>query len=393
MKKLILIVALITISVTGKVYAQSEGAKYHSKSKTQQTFNVNKGLINLKDFIVLNEGRLILELSDLHDYESFRNLDSILLQFRKDISFYKDSLEANPTGGVRIDYALSEDYPFKKIRFKKYGSDGNIFLNQGGDISRLKFEQDTISIVIQKSKPGLGRRKSAPCMIPYSIQATFVLGNYYDIDKVIADKVLKGIVDTCEKESQLKATIKHPYNNPLSIIYNPYYSGKGRFQIAKILIGDENDVFAVRVKQRAFGGDFHLGAGVVRNMMAQVSEFGFQYMKHTKWNMKNYDFFKVSVSTYVLFDKDLAGNYITNSNLFINADVGSVYEGNEEGWIGKRASFGVGYLVVNNGGYFKNTTLKVFTDLEIIPKLTIVPEIIMTDNFKQIFPGFTIKVF
>lgn len=394
MKKLIFITALIAIGAAGKVHAQNAyetGAqKALSMSKTEQTFNVKESMINLRDFVDLREGKMILELSDLHDYESFRNLDSILRNFRKDVAFYKDSLAATPTAGVRIDYVVNEEYPFKKIRFKKYNSDGSIYLNQGGDISKLKFEQDTINIIMMKSKPGLGKGK---CMIPYSVRATFVLGNYYDVDKIIAGGELKKIVDTLEKTSQLKKTIKNVYSHPLTIYYNPYYSGKGSYTQLPWL---RNEPYLTRFsgrKRNTLSVDVNIGAGLIRNMVAPMTQEGIRYTRHTKWNHKNYDFFSVFASQYFLFEKDASGNFLVKDNWFINADVGSVYDGNEVGWLGKKVSFGVGYLVVNKGDYFKNNTFKVFTDLQVVQRFTIVPELIFTNNFKQIFPGITLKVF
>ncbi|MCW3122185.1 MAG: hypothetical protein JWQ38_1677, partial [Flavipsychrobacter sp.] len=128
MKKLILSTVLILISLQAQLYAQNDyvsaGMKRMSvKSKAELTFNANEEMIYIKDFVVLKQGRMILELNSMKDYESFRNLDSILQLLRKDIAFYKDSLDADPTDHVRIDYALNEEYAFKKIRFKKYKPD------------------------------------------------------------------------------------------------------------------------------------------------------------------------------------------------------------------------------------------------------------------------------
>ena len=391
MKKLTLITALMMISLAGKLRAQSYVAKQMDKSKTDQTFNANEGLINIKDYVVLKEGRMILELSDLHDYESFRNLDSILVGFRNDIAFYKDSLQANATGHVRIDYVINSEYSFKKIRFKKYNADGNIFMNQDGEISKLKFEQDTVRIVIQKSKPGIARRKNAPCMIPYTIQATFLIGNYYDIDKILADKVLNHIVDTLEKGSQSKRARKNIYSNPISVVYNPYYSGRYGFQRYDWLIDNEYDTYRFKHKSRFVSVNANLGAGLVRNTVTPTGDAGIQYNDYARG--EDMDFLRVFVSPYYFFSKNEGGQNVVNYNWFVNVDIGSVYDANMNRWLGKKCSFGIGYLVYQKGGYFTNNTFKVFTDLQVMPRFNIVPEIIFTDNFKQIFPGFTIKLF
>ncbi len=395
MKK-ILFTVLAIASATGHLLAQSDyvsaQAKYRSRSKAEQTFNAYEGLINIRDFVVLKEGRLILELSDLNDYKDFHNMDSLLERFQKDITFYKDSLRSDPTGNMRIDYAMNTEYGFKKIRVKRYRPDGNMFLNNNGDISRLKFEQDTVRLVIQKFKPGLGNKKN-PCMIPYSIQATFLLDNYYDVDKVIADHALRGIIDTLENRSRNKGTEKMIYSHPISILYNPYMTGKNIRVYKKTLMTSDN--ISYRHPKRKFDLDVYMGAGLVRNTLATMAEAGFRWNNRVgnRNNTQDRDFVRLSVAPYFFFGKNIKGEYTVSDNWFINACVGSVYGTNAETWLGPEASFGVGYLAVNNGGYFKGTTMKVFTNLQIRPKFTISPEVIATNNFKQFFPGFTVKVF
>jgi hypothetical protein len=264
-------------------------------------------------------------------------------------------------------------------------------VNQKGDISKLKFEQDTVRIVIQKSKHGLGNNRTGGCMIPYSIQATFLLDNYYDVDKVVADNVLKGVIDTLEKSSQQKKHMGYKiYSNPFSIIYNPYYSGKSALQVQDRLMKNEYDNSPRQRKNNYFSGTFYLGAGIVRNTFASMGEVGIQYNKGGSFD---HNIFSLSASPYLFFSKNAEGANVVNDNWFVNVDIGTIEQTKQEGWFGRKATAGVGYLVVQKGDYFKNTTFKIFTDLEFVKGFTIVPEIIFTDNCKQIFPGFTIKVF
>ena len=399
MKNLILGTGLIAISLQGRLYAQTDHTSAYSKfmlrSKIEQTFNLDGRFFRIRDFVTLKEGRMILDLYKVSDYESFKNLDSILTVFRKDVAFYKDSLDANLTGGMRIDYVLSDDYSFKKIRFKRHNGDGEIFMNKDGEIARLKFEQDTIRIIIQKSMPGIARHKSQPCDVPYSVQATFILGNYYDIDRVIGDKVLAGIIDTLEKSSQPKKTKKKYYQLPFTIVYNPYYNGKSGLDRIEWLMNNEYDHFGLPHKPRFLSVNATIGVGLVRNTVTPTADIGIQYNKY--WYPDMHNLFRLSVSPYCFFDKDAQGNFILNDNWFINADIGSSYDNGQTGyvggWFGKECTFGVGYLFAGKGGYFKNSTFKLFTDVMQIRGITIVPEFIFTNDFKQIFPGITVKVF
>ncbi len=396
MKRLILTAALILISLAPKLYAQSDEdntssyTKLMSRSKTESTFELWQGLIQTRAFVVLKEGRLILDLGDEVDYESFHNLDSVLTVFRKDIAFYKDSLSANPTSNVRIDYVLNADYAFKKIRFMIHEAHGSSFLNRDGEISKLKFEQDTIRIIIHKTKPGIGNGKNGPCSVSYAVQATFILGNYADIDKVIADHVLAGIIDTLEKGSHVKRKHRYDYK-PLTVVYNPYYSGKGAFTRRNYLMSNEFALSSDYNKSKiSFNPQF--GVGIVRNTLTPTADIAFQYNRY--WNnFKERNMFRLSGTGYYFFDKDSKGSFVVNDNWFISATVGNISQHNDPGWYGKQSTFGIGYLVSRKGDYFKKNTFRVFTDIMLVRGISVVPEVIFTDNFKQIFPGISVKVF
>lgn len=396
MKKLILSAALILLSAYGALFAQDNAeesytARLMGMTKAAQTFNVNENLINIRDFVVLREGRMMLELTDITDYESFRNMDSILREFKKDIAFYKDSLAANPVGNVRIDYSYSPGFSFKKLRFKRYNPDGSMFLNQGGDISRLKFDQDTICIILQKEKPGIGGR----CMIPYTVQAVFYLDNYYDVDRLLADNMLNKVVDTLEKVSRTKESHvnKKRLFSQYSITYNPYYAGEGSLQMVEWLMKNEYSLPARKRTNEFISINATLGLGLVRNTLAPTGDIGIQYSKY--WGSRSmHNLTRLSASPYFLFDKDEKNNYVVRDNWFINAEIGSIYDKKNKAKLTDReVTFGVGYLVLQKGDYFKNTTFKIFTNLMLTDGLTLMPEIIVTDNFKQIFPGLTLKIF
>jgi hypothetical protein len=401
MKKTILATALALASLQGNLFAQmnsyQEGRLDALKqSKTEQTFNPNYFYINLKDFVTLKEGKMTLEMHYFKDFDNFRNIDSVLAVAMKDIAFYADSLNADPTGHLRIDYVANTDYSFKKIRFKRYPSDGNIFMNQDGEISKLKFDQDTVNIIIQKSRESIGSKK---CTIPYSIRASFIVGNYTDINKIVASKELPPIMDTLEKMSQprnrkinQKSKPNELWSKPMSIIYNPYYYGEGAVTTYKKVLDNEYDVTSPQKNDKLLLGG-SVGIGLIRNMITPTADIAITLEKYYRKNKYNdYDFFSVSVSPYFLFEKNVEGGYITDDNWFINAEVGTVYHKKAYGWVGNMVSFGAGYLFRQKGGYFQNTTLKIFTSLEVTKGITISPELISTNNFKQIFPGITLKV-
>ncbi len=390
MKKTILCLALMLISQAGSLFAQdgNYSAEYRAnqnRSKTDKTFNIWTLHINLRDIVQLKDAKMTLEMQNITDFENFKKLDSILMNFMKDIAFYKDSLDMQAAGHVRIDYVISPEYSFKKIRFKKYYPDGDIYINRSGETSKLKLEQDTIHIIVEKL---LHKSK---CAIPYNIQATFVLDNYTDVDKIIADRAeLHRILDTLEKENRTKQTDK-PHRYPeMTIVYNPYFFGPNSFIKRK---GVDAGNLSLIHDHDYINFNANVGAGVVLNTVAPFAEFGASLISQWLRGTRTYSFYKMFASSYYFFERDAAGNISVKDNWFINASVGTNWGKAAPGWVGHNADFGVGYLVSQKGNYFKSTTFKVFTDIRLANGINLSPEFIFTNNFKQIYPGISLKVF
>ena len=130
------------------------------------------------------------------------------------------------------------------------------------------------------------------------------------------------------------------------------------------------------------------GAGLVRNNITPYGEAGIFLMNSgRKGRDASHPFLHLSTSAYFLFNQDSKGNYLVNDNWFLNASIG-------EATNTSTLSMGAGYLYYSKGNYFTGTTLKVFIDIKLVKNgLTITPELISTNNFKQIFPGLTLKAF
>lgn len=316
-----------------------------------------------------------------------------MLQMRRDLAFYKDSLEDMNGGNVRIDYLLHPTQYHKEIRIKKYSPDGDIFVQRPGELSRLKIEDDTVRIIM--SIPRDPRWKiTDDASEDRFIQVTFCLNNYTDIDDIAKDKeMLNHIIDTLAKTS----ASKWPLGSTASVIYRPYlntdkHSKSMRMQKTRGVLEDERFVYA-SLDKIVIGGS--IGAGLLRNTLTPVSEINLEYQYHSKVlnQQKYYSFVKLSATHYFLFSTDIKGHNIVSDNGFINLEFGKQQDAKFFGAGCRRASVGIGYLSLSEGGYFQNLTMKAFTNIEIVRGLTICPEFIFTNNFKQIFPGITLKIF
>jgi hypothetical protein len=404
MKKLLLSAALLTGTLFTTEAQENDDTHKRPKPPTQTEWNFNMPSlnVNIRDYAYLpNKAKMIIELTNVEQYKELGNLDSVLRVFLQEISFYKDSLE-NGCGPVRIDYAIDEAFSFNKIRFKKHASDGQIFMSRPNDKALLKLDQDTVRIyyrhnpVVDAGKDSWNIRK----YYPRFYQVTFCVNNYTDLAAIAADKAtLQHALDTLYATKR-ESTRENPYYNPSSARYNPYAPAlketrKGwlpyadlRFkQYGGLVESDNARNWSNLQRSDVLTLTANVGAGLIRNVLAPTAEMGLQInhhgkrLYHEKYHTWNY---RLYASSFFFFDKDLSGNYLVKDNWFVNFDMCEQDD----------LYFGAGYLFAQKGDYFKGVTTKLHFDVRLLKSgLTLSPQIIFTNDFKQVFPGLTLKVF
>ena len=401
MRKLTLCTVLIIIGLQGALFAQT---KNHNtlldRTKTQRVFEpCTDWNIRFRDIVELKYGsKMILDINQTSDYNYFRPMDSLLIRFKDAISFYQDSLNNLGTAHVRIDFVIDENSDTRKIRFKKYAADGDSYLSNGSGnkVSMLKLESDTVRLIILKK---VTVHKSF--YEPRAIQATFILNNYSDINNIIAEQaVIQQAIDTLRQTKQARlhyADTSGGRNWFATTMYKPYQIGDKkylpRFHIYLGILNNDLD-FYTKKRNDYLTLDFNIGVGLIRNTIAPCADIGIQIVRSfKKYNLDGYNYFGAYLSPYFLFEKNANGDYITNTNVFLNAQFGGDGGAEPMGLKTSKFDIGLGYLVVSKGNYFKNTTIKAYMNFKLFQSVTISPELIATDNFKQIFPGITLKVF
>ncbi len=408
MKRSVLYAALIIISLQGKLYAQSNDQGWTWFPHTTQTdlvFGMTHNYINIRDFVNIGGCQMILELDNVADFDRLKHLDSILLLLRKDIEFYKDSLEANKGANGLIEYVLTEGYDFKQMRFTRHKPQGDMYVNKQGEISILKIEQDTVKIVLHvkgkevetywrekgKLKKSEGKRKFAP---QYDIQVMLCLNNYSNIDKVIADSsLLRRAIDTLQITAN-KRTIKDPVKFPSSSVCwvnkanrsldIATYKGiiKNQYAWPRNAANRADKITVVP----------NIGAGIIRNTLAPTAELGLCYYNRRGYQDNEYNtYINLFAAPYFFFDRSSSGGYFVSDNWFVNIEMGGA--GEILGIKTKLLTGGIGYLAIEKGGYFKGTTMKAFLNIRMPKCFTISPEVVFTGNLKQVFPGLTVKLF
>lgn len=384
MKRLTLCAALITISLQGTLFAQENTIA--NLSKTERSFNMHPGAVHNRHWVTLpKDEKMIVELRHTDDYNLIRDLESLLAQFVTDIAFYKDSLITS--GNVRIDYVVTSNPGIRKIRFKKYQPSGDAYINTGSDVSHLKIEQDTVRIVFERpitAKDDYSLHSERIQRLAIPLQVTFCLNNYSDMKLLLQEKgKMNGIISKLETTANPKHKKGFPLYNMSSVSYNTNDSGSKSSSIRKrnYLLEHERDVWKASGTLQITGS---LGIGVIRNSIAPMAEMGIEINDRTNIFPDCFSYVRVSAMPYFFFDRDLNNNFKVYDNWFTTLEFG--YQHKE-----RRNSLGVGYLFAEKGGYFQNTTMKAFISFPVGKQFVVCPEIIFTNNFKQVFPGVTIR--
>lgn len=366
------------------------------------------GAVNIRDYAYLpNKARVKFELNNVSQYEEIKgSIDTILRSLMREMTFYKDSLNTNG-GSVWIDYAIDDELGIRKLRFVKHQPDGDIFMSKNGDVSKLKVDQDTVRIFVKHNPlvPSLGENarrheKNYNTLEHYqAYQVTFCLNSYEDIARIAADKqALIHTIDTLVSTKR-ESTKNSPYKFPSSTRYNPYATSteKNKYwasvsdvrfkQYPGLVRTDDGKAWNAlkRSDLVTFGANF--GVGLLRNVPAPYTELGFELLR-SKGRMVRDEYlqmhYRAYASCYFAFERSATDNsYKTLPNWFVNVDIASEND----------LSVGVGYLLKRNGNYFTGTTMKAFMNVKLLKKgLTLSPELIFTNDLKQVFPGLTLKV-
>lgn len=417
MKRLsILAIALLFISCSAWAQRTDHytGNKLPERSSTERNFDMPERFINIRDFVYLpDNGRMILELNNTEQYNELKNLDSVLKEFIRNIAFYKDSLE-NGSNQLRIDYTIDAAYSFSKIRFKKYTADGNVFMNNNGEVARLKLEQDTIRLYFRHN-PVLPRKADNGNLwaknYDYNhshagmFQVTFYVNNYTDLAKIAMDKTsLQHAIDTLAA-TRKKATQINPDKYPSTTVYNAYaiegasdntldnnkYGNLRYHQYSGIVKNEKACLWEALHRSDVIQFYGNVGVGLVRNTFAPVGDIGLEFVHSGKRLYDNkFHTYTLSLysSAYFFFQQNAAGDYLAKDNWFVNA---TFRNDNTDYFIN---SYGLGYLYARRGDYFKGTTIKAFFNVNLHKHgITLCPELIITNDFKQVIPGITLKVF
>jgi hypothetical protein len=147
---------------------------------------------------------------------------------------------------------------------------------------------------------------------------------------------------------------------------------------------------------------FNLGGGLIRSKFSPVFEGGIVFIPQEQdyyslqWEPVA-TFIALTANRYYTFEQTITGSTssTTYNNTFLNLSLGNRFNTKlKSNLLLSEFEAGIGYLVEREGEYYGKNTFKLFASVVTKSKfIRLSPEIYITDNFKEVFPGFSIKIF
>ena len=384
MKKTILL-SLLFIAGLAKLSAQHRTYGWQLTAKADATFSMTELSINHRHKIWFGNGNIMaVELKEHNGYANLADLETLLAQAKQDLEFVNDTIATCPECNYRIDYLLNANN-VKMYRVQKFQPKGTFLFEQNGTERKpFKSERDTFRI--------LGMDKDGY----RSYQITFLLKRFSEMESILSQKgKINSIIDTFSKVSapKYKSDRRYPWANVSTILMHTNLRDTGIMEVLYSHSINRDGLDRLSFKS-AFNVQANIGVGFVRDRLAPVVEGGFTYALPKNRSSPISTIIGLYVSGYFVFDRNADGKFVTRDNWFLNAEFGN--EGESE-FINalktSRLTLGIGYLISQKGNYFTENTMKAFMNIRLRNGITVSPEIIVSDHFKSVFPGLTVKIF
>lgn len=389
MNKRTIWMVLLLAGLAGKACAQYKQSGWYLPNKADATFNMVENAIHHRHKVWLDQGNtMMVELFSLDEYKKLTDLEALLNKAQEDLSFVADSIRQYPSSNYRIDYQWVGTGG-ANYRMQRYEPKGTFLYRKGErDWAPFKSEWDTLKFTFVDA--GTRFKKC---------QVTFVLNRFANMEDILAEKGrLNRIIDTFFKAAQPRyaADKKWPstYYSTIYMFKMPKDTSKYRVDYRPYLVEMTQGISLTEARRTTVTPIINFGAGFVRDRLSPVGELGIMYRLPGTRTKPTTSILGLYASGYFAFERNSEGRFTVQDNWFVNAEIGD--EGENEFFNAlttSRLTAGVGYLVSQKGDYFTNTTMKLFMNIRLKNGITLTPEIITTDNFKQAFPGLTIKIF
>ena len=343
-------------------------------AKTDNTFELQSSLFSNRYSIDLGSGNTLqIEFMDKEDINKFKNFDSILSVFLKDMVPFKDSL-TDELAARRIDYVMDEAGR-KKIRIQIFKPLAASFVIRQGEVAALKTEQDTVNIVGTVAAPAkYGIRKPVSNVRYYRL--SFFVNDYNDLQNIDTMAIREKIIALKSNKRWIKDTEGewHMKNGDKSISKTTLYGTANQN-------GDyiqNNFSASIQNYKNNFVPSINVGLDFVFNNGINKRYFGFVSENH------------------LFFAKDVNGNVKTFQNIFLTLSYRKTlnHANNKTDIVQFSPGLTVSYLVRGQGGYYDKNTFRLMLGKVDMYKETVSlePCIYFTNFFKNITPSLRLSV-
>lgn len=370
MKQMISVLMLLA-SIPVSLFAQTS-------SKSEKTFAIPKNIIIMRRFYIdLAKGnKLRVELTDISDLQRIANMDSLLQVFKEDMAPLRDSF-ADPLTSKRVDF-FTDAEGRKRLRFQQFQPKGSAFVLDNGQLSSLKTEQDTVSIVGVITNPPKPLDKISRIHLRY-YHLTFYLNNI----------------------SELAGYMNGSLNEKMQTLRDNNAKGKWPLILgtSSHYLKSDKTISADRPYGFTPGemGDFLEGLVTV-NVQNYKNYFVPSFSAGVRLTLANRDrTYKWEPGLFwephFIFAKDARGKLQTYRNDFLTLTYGQggTTDFNPQKEFSFSSVFSLGYLINRSGDYFEKNTFRFGAGKLKLKKTSIEPSMYFNNFFKGVTPGIRVS--
>lgn len=310
-----------------------------------------------KDTLIIEFGdvdRMAVPVKTVYQFE-VENVSGLLRQLNQDLGVAMDSL-AGTDAPVMVLYQETAD-----------GGRRLQVTTKPAERSELYYVRET----------GLIKRKSSPDSViverANKQRLFFVLDRLTSLKQLESrniDSLIIQVKQTIATHGQLNGlkNASIPYGGWLTVVYRVQATEESK----RVGVYTHEDFGLV--------GIVGTGVGLVRDNVVPELGVGIGYRFP-----RSKGYLGLKLTLHYFFNRRTDDSYAMNINSFLSVDLGEIKTGN---------SLSIGYLIHRSGGYFKRTTFKISQSVGAgkIGKLRLIPELIITDNFRVYFPGIRLGV-
>jgi hypothetical protein len=375
MKKSVILLMLITVSVTENLFAQRQ-ADQGSSGPSSSPFYVPASAIMDSFYVKLDYGNsLQIAVSNLADIGRPFTPDALIRAFRDNMAAFEDSL-SNPLTIKKISY-LTDGTGKIFIRLQQFKPHGNSYLINKGEKAVLKIAQDTVimmHVLTDTTRSGCQAHPEKRYL-----RLTFQLNDFhqlYDYQSGELDSAFRKLYQAARSRTHWS-----PKNNH-------HMKLEGSYSLAGVRAGQpavihprykENDFVTPLLAVNLQNVYQHLSPSASLGVLFDFPRRGFAHELSLSWE------------PMFLFALDNRGVWQTYRNDWLMARY-SIYAPHAE----KKAMFtgnlSVSYLIRRKGDFFDKNTFRLGLGGFRKDKLTLEPVIYFHDFFRGVTPGLRLGV-